>query len=95
MLDVDLDRLLRDRQELGDLAVAVAGRDLTQNLELARCQALVGVVLGELGARSDRPLTVVLERDGNLPSFDALLAEISRARAALASGRAAREVPAA
>jgi uncharacterized protein len=36
------------------------------------------------------PLTVIVERDGNYPAFDALLGQVGRARAALARGRAAR-----
>jgi choline dehydrogenase-like flavoprotein len=34
--------------------------------------------------------TVLLERDGNYPAFDGLLAQLAQARAALARGRAAR-----
>lgn len=47
-------------------------------------------LLRRLGQRCPRPLTVVLERDGRLPRFDALLAELGRAREALATGRAAQ-----
>jgi uncharacterized protein (UPF0276 family) len=46
-------------------------------------------LLLEAGRRAPRPLDVVLERDGNYPSVDDLLAELDRARAALASGRSA------
>ena len=38
-----------------------------------------------LAARTSVPLDVVLERDGNYPSFDVLLAQIERARAVLDS----------
>ncbi len=47
-------------------------------------------MLEELGARSPRPLTVVVERDGNCPPVAVLLAELDRARRALARGRARR-----
>lgn len=36
------------------------------------------------------PLTVILEREGDYPSMSSLLAQISRARAAMARGRARR-----
>jgi uncharacterized protein (UPF0276 family) len=45
-------------------------------------------LLTAVGARVHRPVQVILERDGNYPSIDALLAELDRARAALAIGRA-------
>ncbi|NJD08803.1 MAG: DUF692 domain-containing protein [Methylococcaceae bacterium] len=37
-----------------------------------------------------QPLTVIIERDGNYPSFDDLLAQVAEARQALARGRALR-----
>ena len=37
-------------------------------------------LLGELAARRDEPLTIVLERDGRYPPFAELLAELERAR---------------
>lgn len=46
-------------------------------------------LLREAGRRATGPLDVVLERDGDYPSVDELLAELDRARAALAAGRAA------
>ena len=45
-------------------------------------------LLVEVGARVPGPVTVTVERDGAYPPFEVLLAEISRARAALARGRA-------
>jgi len=45
-------------------------------------------LLAALAARAPRPLTVVLERDGDYPAIARLLAELDRARAALARGRA-------
>jgi len=44
-------------------------------------------LLGEVGAREQRPLTVILERDGCYPSIECLLAQLDRARAALREGR--------
>jgi len=45
-------------------------------------------LLSEVAARARQPLTVVLERDGEYPPMPELLAELDRARTALASGRA-------
>ena len=50
----------------------------------------VFALLEELGARSPRPLTVVVERDGSYPAITTLLEELDRARRALARGRARR-----
>jgi uncharacterized protein len=50
----------------------------------------VWALLAELAARAPQPLTVLLERDGDYPALDRLLAELDRARAALARGRAER-----
>jgi len=44
-------------------------------------------LLGELAARASQPLTVILERDGAYPRIEHLLAQLDRARAALAAGR--------
>lgn len=44
-------------------------------------------LLTEVGARGPRPLAVILERDGRYPPFAELLAELDRARQALAAGR--------
>jgi uncharacterized protein (UPF0276 family) len=41
-----------------------------------------------LGALAPQPLDVIIERDGRFPEFAALLAEVERARTALARGRA-------
>jgi uncharacterized protein (UPF0276 family) len=41
-----------------------------------------------VGARVAKPLTVILEQDGNYPSMEDLLAQLDRARDALAKGRA-------
>jgi uncharacterized protein (UPF0276 family) len=48
-------------------------------------------LLEQLGAAQPAPLTVILERDGEFPHFEALLAELNQARAALARGRARLE----
>jgi uncharacterized protein len=45
-------------------------------------------LLAEVGARTRRPLTVILERDGDFPSIGCLLDQLHRARQALARGRA-------
>lgn len=45
-------------------------------------------LLGVLGALVSQPLTVIIERDGNYPPFEHLLAECAAARRALARGRA-------
>jgi uncharacterized protein (UPF0276 family) len=45
-------------------------------------------LLGELAALVAQPLTAIIERDGNFPPFERLLAECARARRALAHGRA-------
>lgn len=45
-------------------------------------------LLAEVGARTPRSLTVILERDGDFPSIDCLLHQLDRARHALAQGRA-------
>ena len=47
-------------------------------------------LLTELAALAPRPLTIIIERDGNFPPIAHLLAELDRARAALARGRARR-----
>jgi uncharacterized protein (UPF0276 family) len=44
-------------------------------------------LLVEVGARVQRPLTVILERDGRFPPMSDLLWQLDRARAALAEGR--------
>ncbi|MCE9638214.1 MAG: DUF692 domain-containing protein [Planctomycetes bacterium] len=48
----------------------------------------VYTLVEELGARCAQRITVILERDAQLPSFDDLLAQLARARTALAAGRA-------
>jgi uncharacterized protein len=45
-------------------------------------------LLTEVGKRAPRALTVVLEYDGDYPPIETLLAQLDRARVALASGRA-------
>lgn len=44
-------------------------------------------LLTEVGARTRRSLTVILERDGDFPSVDSLLRQLERARKSLAQGR--------
>jgi uncharacterized protein (UPF0276 family) len=50
----------------------------------------VFALLEALACAVPQPLTVLLERDGRYPAFDALLAQLGQARAALARGRAAQ-----
>lgn len=45
-------------------------------------------LLTAVGARVQQPLTVILERDGDYPPIEILLAQLTRARSALAAGRA-------
>ena len=45
-------------------------------------------LLVEVGARTARPLTVILERDGDFPGMGSLLHQLDRARQALQQGRA-------
>jgi hypothetical protein len=53
----------------------------------------VFALLEETAARAPGPLTVILERDGDFPEMDSLLAQIAEARRALAKGRARRSQP--
>lgn len=46
-------------------------------------------LLALVAAKTPQPLTVILERDGDYPPLAAMLAELDRARAAVARGRAA------
>ena len=48
-------------------------------------------LLEELAVRTEQPLSVIIERDGNFPPFSYLLHEIARAREALSRGRKRRE----
>jgi uncharacterized protein (UPF0276 family) len=50
----------------------------------------VYTLLERVGERVPHAIDVILERDGAFPTFDALLGELDRARAALAAGRARR-----
>ncbi len=48
----------------------------------------VFTLLAELAVRARQPLTIIVERDGAYPQFDHLLRQLTRAREALAIGRA-------
>lgn len=52
----------------------------------------VYALLERVGARVPHGLDVILERDGAFPTFDAMLHEVDRARAALGAGRSRRTV---
>jgi uncharacterized protein (UPF0276 family) len=54
---------------------------------------IVFSLLEWLAARCPQPLVVILERDGQFPPFEAMLAELDVARAAVARGRAVRAKP--
>ena len=45
-------------------------------------------LLEAIAARAPQPLTVIIERDGNFPSIESILAQLDRARQAVARGRA-------
>ena len=47
-------------------------------------------LLADLADRCPNPLTVILERDGSYPPMEHLLAQLNRARLALAKGRSAK-----
>jgi uncharacterized protein (UPF0276 family) len=47
-------------------------------------------LLADLAERCPNPLTVILERDGSYPPMEHLLAQLNRARLALAKGRSAK-----
>jgi uncharacterized protein (UPF0276 family) len=50
-------------------------------------------LLTYVGARAPHPLTIILERDGNFPMIEILLAQLDRARSALRFGREQRRFP--
>lgn len=51
--------------------------------------AEVFALLAVLARHAPQPLTVIIERDGNYPSFEHVLGQLALARAALRAGRAA------
>jgi len=69
------------------LTPADAGRRLLDD-HLHDVPDPVYAMLEELAARAPHDLTVILERDGNYPVFDRIVAQLDRARQALAAGRA-------
>ena len=50
----------------------------------------VFALLQHTGRKTLQPLTIILERDGRYPPIEALLAELDRARQAVAAGRSAQ-----
>jgi uncharacterized protein (UPF0276 family) len=52
----------------------------------------VFTLLEEVGARTMRPLTVILERDGCFPPIEVLVTQLDQAREALARGRSANRL---
>jgi len=86
-----LDALPPDRAEVVHLAggrwiAAPSGERRLLDDHLHDVPDPVFLLLEELAARAPGPLTVVLERDGRYPPFAHLLAELDRARRALARG---------
>lgn len=75
--------------EPAGLSVRPAGRRLLDD-HVHDVPDLVFDLLEALAGETSRPLTVILERDGGYPEFGALLAQLDRAREALAKGRAGR-----
>jgi uncharacterized protein len=71
-------------------AVPGAGGRRILDDHLHRVPDPVYELLAEVAARTSRPLTVVLERDGHYPPFEELLEELDAARAAMRRGRAQR-----
>ncbi len=72
----------------GRWITAPSGKSRLLDDHLHEVPGTVFDLLEELAARATRDLTVIVERDGNFPEFDALLGEVARARASLARGRA-------
>jgi uncharacterized protein (UPF0276 family) len=73
--------------------LAAHGSERLLDDHLHRVPEAVFRLLTELAARGPQPLTVILERDGSYPPFHELLAELQRAREALAEGRAGARAP--
>ena len=65
-----------------------AGRRLLDD-HLHDVPAEVFALLTQLARRAPQPLTVIVERDGNYPSFDHVLGQLALARTALRAGRSA------
>lgn len=67
--------------------IGVAGESRLLDDHLHDVPDSVYELMVEIGARTSRQLTVILERDGVFPSIDHLLKQLDRAREALALGR--------
>jgi len=74
----------------GEFIAAPDGRQRLLDDHLHDVPDPVFELLEEAAAISPNSLTVILERDGAYPSMDCLLAQIERARQAIARGRARR-----
>jgi Protein of unknown function (DUF692) len=74
----------------GRWITAAGGRNRLLDDHLHDPPDAVYALLVELARRASHPLTVILERDGAYPRMEVLLAQLDRARAALAEGRASR-----
>lgn len=73
--------------------VAARGEQRWLDDHLHEIPAPVYQLLTVVGALVPQPLTVILERDGEYPPIEILLAELDQARTALAAGRAQRQTP--
>lgn len=89
-----LDQLPMDRVRAVHLAggrwIGTAGAQRLLDDHLHDVPDAVYELLTHVAARASQPITVILERDGKYPPIEILLAQLDRARAALAQGRASR-----
>ncbi len=84
---IPLDRVEAIHLAGGTSVVATTGETRVLDDHLHDVPDVVYRLLTEVAARVPRPLTVILERDGAYPPFDALLAQLDLARAAVERGR--------
>lgn len=87
-----VERLPADRIRMIHLAGGRMWRGRLLDDHLHPAPDEVFALLEAVAARVPHPLAVVLERDGAYPPFPELMAELDRARAALAAGRRSREL---
>jgi uncharacterized protein (UPF0276 family) len=85
---IDLSRVELVHLAGGRLIDAPDGRPRLLDDHLHAVPSEVYELLAELAARAPRPLTVIVERDGDYPPIEVLLAELTQARQALTRGRA-------
>lgn len=90
LLAMPLERVAMVHLSGGCWIAAGGGRSRLLDDHLHDVPEEVFALLEALAFRAPQPLTVIVERDGNFPAFDAVLAQLAQARAALARGRSAR-----